>query len=186
MMRLMVKRTNVAASILIPFFYLLLIVIVLLIEFDIWIAPEKTSLILIIIGISAGVIIGLIYLVIFILNRKQKKNEKIRKELRNLSIQRSNEIASLENPRSRISTIITKKERVDKGIILSKSILFQEELKVDDFCGICKLSLRDNQEIYFCPKCQNLFHEEHLIDWLLTNQNCPICDCPLENYFIKP
>ncbi|HUU78133.1 MAG TPA: RING finger domain-containing protein [candidate division Zixibacteria bacterium] len=181
----MAKKTNVAASILIPIFYLLLIIIILLIEFDIWIAPENTSLILIIVGISVAVIIGLIYLIIFILNRKQKKNEKIRKELRNLNNQRSNEITSLENTRPRISTHIIKKEKEDKGIILSKSILFKGKLKVDDFCGICKLSLRDDQEIYHCPKCQNLFHEEHLIDWLLTNQNCPICNYSLENYFTK-
>lgn len=181
----MAKRTNVAASILIPIFYLLLIVIVLLIEFDIWIAPENTSIILIIVGLSVGVIIGLIYLILYLLNRKRKKNEKIRKELRNLDNQRSNEITRLENQRPRISIPISKKERENKGIILSNSLLFQGKLNVNDFCGICKLSLREDQKIYRCPNCQNLFHEEHLIDWLLSNQNCPICDFPLESYFSK-
>ncbi len=42
-------------------------------------------------------------------------------------------------------------------------------------CMICKLALRNNQEILICPFCQSFFHEEHLQDWLQLADDCPVC-----------
>jgi len=40
---------------------------------------------------------------------------------------------------------------------------------------ICKLALRNNQEILICPFCQSYFHEEHLQEWLQIADDCPVC-----------
>ena len=42
-------------------------------------------------------------------------------------------------------------------------------------CVICKLPFGNNQKILFCPNCESLFHEEHLVSWLSNHTNCPIC-----------
>lgn len=42
-------------------------------------------------------------------------------------------------------------------------------------CAICKLVLEEDDEILFCPECETLFHEEHLIDWLIDHNDCPVC-----------
>lgn len=43
-------------------------------------------------------------------------------------------------------------------------------------CAICKLELRSGQKIVQCSLCDNLFHEEHLVSWLLDNTDCPVCN----------
>ena len=42
-------------------------------------------------------------------------------------------------------------------------------------CAICKLQFGDDQKILFCPNCESLFHEEHLLNWLSLNSECPVC-----------
>ena len=42
-------------------------------------------------------------------------------------------------------------------------------------CTICKLELRKDDIIVTCPTCSALFHEQHLVDWLTINSNCPVC-----------
>lgn len=42
-------------------------------------------------------------------------------------------------------------------------------------CAICKLILEEDDEIVFCPECETLFHEEHLLDWLTDHNDCPVC-----------
>lgn len=42
-------------------------------------------------------------------------------------------------------------------------------------CAICKLTFSKEQTILSCPKCETFFHEEHLLDWLASNIDCPVC-----------
>lgn len=42
-------------------------------------------------------------------------------------------------------------------------------------CAICKLTLEKDDVILFCPECETLFHEEHLLDWLADHNDCPVC-----------
>lgn len=57
---------------------------------------------------------------------------------------------------------------------LIKKLTYKEQIK-EEKCSICKLELRKNQDILQCPECQALFHKEHLIDWLETKKDCPVC-----------
>ena len=42
-------------------------------------------------------------------------------------------------------------------------------------CSICKLELRENQKIFMCTFCKNLFHKEHIFEWLENDNECPVC-----------
>lgn len=56
-----------------------------------------------------------------------------------------------------------------------KSLVFKGKIK-DEKCPICKLELRDNQNILVCPQCKTLYHEDHLIQWIDKENCCPVCD----------
>jgi Zn finger protein HypA/HybF involved in hydrogenase expression len=53
----------------------------------------------------------------------------------------------------------------------------------DDFCMVCKLSFKREKDILQCPICESLYHKEHLLDWIRTHKNCPVCSQSL--YEIK-
>ena len=42
-------------------------------------------------------------------------------------------------------------------------------------CTICKTILSKDDTILFCPTCESLLHEEHLLDWLALKSECPVC-----------
>jgi hypothetical protein len=42
-------------------------------------------------------------------------------------------------------------------------------------CSICKLELRNKQNILQCKKCFSLFHQQHLKEWLNSEEVCPVC-----------
>ena len=42
-------------------------------------------------------------------------------------------------------------------------------------CMICKLEIREGQKIMICEGCLSLFHKEHILEWLETNFDCPVC-----------
>lgn len=52
------------------------------------------------------------------------------------------------------------------------SLIYDEEI-MDARCGVCKLTFITNQVVVFCPNCENLFHKEHLSDWLKQKPLCP-------------
>lgn len=47
--------------------------------------------------------------------------------------------------------------------------------KKPEICMICKLPLKQDQEIKQCPMCNSLFHQNHIIDWLRVKGKCPVC-----------
>lgn len=49
------------------------------------------------------------------------------------------------------------------------------EEKKPAVCMICKLALKEGQDIKQCPMCQSMFHHEHIIDWLRMKGICPVC-----------
>ncbi|MHA1505300.1 MAG: RING finger protein, partial [Candidatus Heimdallarchaeota archaeon] len=53
-------------------------------------------------------------------------------------------------------------------------LIFKGKIK-DERCPICKLELRDGQEILACPQCKTPFHENHLIQWMDSENSCPVC-----------
>ena len=47
-------------------------------------------------------------------------------------------------------------------------------------CMICKLPFQEEQMIFECSECRSLFHVDHLMDWLLENNDCPVCGYKLK------
>ncbi len=45
----------------------------------------------------------------------------------------------------------------------------------DDICMVCKLSFKRKKDILQCPVCESLYHKKHLLDWIRTHKNCPVC-----------
>lgn len=72
---------------------------------------------------------------------------------------------------------IASKEAIDWNKIYP---LIYQEKKVDEVCPICKLSIERKEFIMQCPKCLKLFHGKHLVEWLLENGTCPICQTKLD------
>jgi hypothetical protein len=62
-------------------------------------------------------------------------------------------------------------ETIDEKLTLKKS----DEIGLDETCKICKITLEPNQDIVICPKCNSIFHKEHLQNWLKVKFHCPIC-----------
>ncbi|MBN1330898.1 MAG: hypothetical protein JXA54_15610 [Candidatus Heimdallarchaeota archaeon] len=46
---------------------------------------------------------------------------------------------------------------------------------LDEKCPICKLQLKTTDTILQCPNCSSLFHDQHFIEWIISNRTCPIC-----------
>lgn len=53
---------------------------------------------------------------------------------------------------------------------------FTEESDKDFICMICKLNICSGDIIYICPNCNSHYHEDHFLDWLKIESNCPVCD----------
>lgn len=72
---------------------------------------------------------------------------------------------------------IASKEAIDWNKIYP---LIYQEKEVDQICPICKLSIERKEFIMQCPKCLKLFHGKHLVEWLLENETCPICQTKID------
>lgn len=176
------EKINILASVILSLFYGGIILLVLLIQFEVWSAPQNTSLILIIIGLSSAVIFGIVYLVLFLLKKRKEKVEQSQKEQLQQTLEEQREQARLEEPHN--NTSIRTKQKQYQEIEISRILLFKGKIKKNSKCGICKLTIRIEQEIYQCPNCRNLFHSQHLKEWFQNEQNCPICNHSLKDYII--
>jgi hypothetical protein len=47
-------------------------------------------------------------------------------------------------------------------------------------CPVCKLEIKQTDFILECPGCKSLFHGEHFVDWLINNDQCPVCFAKVE------
>nr|MDO8099295.1 RING finger domain-containing protein [Candidatus Njordarchaeota archaeon] len=43
-------------------------------------------------------------------------------------------------------------------------------------CMVCNLDLKRDQEVLRCPRCGNLAHKVHILEWLHTHNYCPVCN----------
>ena len=59
-----------------------------------------------------------------------------------------------------------------------KAIVFEGETK--EVCQICKLELRKDQMMLKCPSCEKMFHKNHLEEWLVKTDECPVCGFKLK------
>jgi len=52
---------------------------------------------------------------------------------------------------------------------------YTRKLEKDDVCMVCKLLLNKKDDILQCPRCESLFHNEHLLEWIKVRKKCPVC-----------
>ncbi|NHK30233.1 MAG: E3 ubiquitin protein ligase [Asgard group archaeon] len=72
-------------------------------------------------------------------------------------------------------------ETIDEKLTLKKS----DEIGYDEQCKICKINLEPNQDIVNCPKCDSIFHLEHLQNWLKVKFHCPICQYDFKELYTE-
>ena len=106
------EKTSVIVSVILSLFYGGIILLVLMIQFDVISAPQNTSLILIIIGLSSAVILGIVYLVLFLIKKRKEKIEQLQKEQLQQTLDEQSEQARLEQPP--ITTSIRTKQKHQK------------------------------------------------------------------------
>ncbi|MCK5047004.1 MAG: hypothetical protein KAJ76_00545 [Candidatus Heimdallarchaeota archaeon] len=58
---------------------------------------------------------------------------------------------------------------------LSLTILKYSPDNREKKCSICLLDLKEENPVVQCTRCEKLFHQEHFMDWLIENENCPNC-----------
>ena len=93
--------------------------------------------------------------------------------------------AASEEERRRAEEVY--KERVKQAIdiALGKEVEYQKLENITavnftgnldkDVCMICKLFLKKKDSILQCPRCESLYHQNHLASWLKSKTNCPVC-----------
>jgi hypothetical protein len=42
-------------------------------------------------------------------------------------------------------------------------------------CMVCNLELGEGDDVLWCPHCGSPAHKTHLLEWIRTRHNCPIC-----------
>jgi hypothetical protein len=53
------------------------------------------------------------------------------------------------------------------------------ELPVDDVCALCNNDARISNKKFMFFECDNRFHEECIMKWYETHNNCPACNAEL-------
>ncbi|MFW9923241.1 MAG: hypothetical protein ACFFDW_08155 [Candidatus Thorarchaeota archaeon] len=121
-----------------------------------WRITEMGIFVIVFIGAPAiGILIGAIVVTI-----KQKKDPK------------STNIESVKS-----ESLITQKISRTSGVDLKKlRDLFYEGNILEKKCQICKILFKQNEHVLQCPYCETLFHVDHLLDWLIEHENCPVCN----------
>lgn len=49
-------------------------------------------------------------------------------------------------------------------------------------CMICRIPIKDDQEIAQCPSCAYPAHKNHWDEWILMRKSCPRCRTPIEGH----
>ncbi|MHA1440773.1 MAG: RING finger protein [Candidatus Heimdallarchaeota archaeon] len=177
----MARRRNFSNndSMLGPILYFPLILIILIIIFvtDTESRPLVQP-ILIAVAIFLTIIAGVITMIMMV-NRNKKRREFMRQiqaieEGETDTPPLSEELLEEPTINERISRRVVKKKRKLVLNYQKKKLVFKGELKGEK-CPICKLDLREDQEILVCPQCKTPFHENHLILWIDKENSCPVC-----------
>ncbi|NHJ86423.1 MAG: E3 ubiquitin protein ligase [Asgard group archaeon] len=128
--------------------------------------------------IIIGVILftsGFIIVAIIINITKKTENKTIDNQIRNIEQPLNENQTTIENdyPTTMNTRIIIKPYQIR---------INEKDEKSNRICLICKLEIRNKQQIYQCPNCESLFHREHLEEWLATSKKCPVCNLILISY----
>lgn len=119
-----------------------------------------------------GILLLVIYFIIFRNKKRELQDNKWRDEA-----EHGFHIIE-ENNSEQIKRIAPKNKRK----ILLEPFEYLEKYTINvEMCMICKLEIRDKQKVITCPFCKSYFHEDHLIEWIALNEDCPVCKKTLKN-----
>ena len=79
------------------------------------------------------------------------------------------------DPEVRIIGIVKEDMEIEVFPWIRYNILVHENEVSGKKCDICKLELREDQKVVKCQYCEWLFHATHLFEWLVLNDDCPVC-----------
>ena len=125
---------------------------------------------------SALGLLALVILVIILLIKKS--NVKTITQDGNISYSEEQRIRAEKLYKQRIEEALQVALGKKDSIALDSRILavkYEKEINKTDICMICKLFLKDAKDILQCPKCESLYHREHLEKWVKTKKKCPVC-----------
>ncbi|MHA1215254.1 MAG: hypothetical protein ACTSR2_02760 [Candidatus Hodarchaeales archaeon] len=74
----------------------------------------------------------------------------------------------------KVITITRVQESFDPTATVSWDLSSIESQGTDQ-CVICRHIIRDSEEKIACDVCHNVFHRNHLLEWLKVFGDCPIC-----------
>jgi len=172
------KRRQLIIGIIIAI-YVIIFVFVFLAFLDVIVIDDLITNIILYIAIGLALvglsIWGIIYL-------KAKQKEKLKKEQQDAAKRQNTSPTRLQaNPSTRVPT---RTQKVSHGKINIDTLLYTGATS-GQICGICKLSFREDQAICTCPYCESLFHKNHLEEWLVDYNDCPVCNRNLSDYITK-
>ncbi|MFX1577384.1 MAG: RING finger protein [Promethearchaeota archaeon] len=58
--------------------------------------------------------------------------------------------------------------------------------KTAAMCCVCRLQIRDGEQMVYCPHCGNPAHYRHLAEWVKMKGTCPICRNRINLRRLKP
>ncbi|MHA1482991.1 MAG: RING finger domain-containing protein [Candidatus Heimdallarchaeaceae archaeon] len=52
-------------------------------------------------------------------------------------------------------------------------------------CTICQGLIKHGENVMECPTCTNVAHKEHMEQWLIIKEECPICKTRITKRTLK-
>ena len=130
---------------------------------------------------SLFALIGIMLLAIYLPNRNKRRRRHLE---RIKAIEEGEDFEDIPELTEDVLNSPTIQERSSRRVVKKKKklvlnyrkkkLIFKGEIKGKN-CPICKLELRENQDILGCPQCKTPFHEDHLIQWMESENSCPVC-----------
>ena len=172
------KRRQLIIGIIIAI-YVIIFVFVFLAFLDVIVIDDLITNIILYIAIGLA-LVGLSIWGIIYLRAKQK--EKLKKEQKAAVKMQNKGPTRLQSSTPTSVPIRTQKSSQSK---INIDTLLYTGSTSGQICGICKLSFREDQAVCTCPYCESLFHKNHLEEWLVDYNDCPVCNRNLSDYITK-
>ena len=171
------KRQQLIIGIIITI-YVIIFVFVFLAFLDVIVIDDLITNIILYVAIGLA-LVGLgIWGIIYIRAKQKKKVAKEQKVAERIQNQRTTQVQRQPSQvRNRTVSNSSKEVNVDSLIYTGSTD--------GQICGICKLSFQEKQTVCTCPYCESLFHKNHLEEWLVDYNDCPVCNRDLTGYITK-
>ncbi|CAD8100578.1 unnamed protein product [Paramecium sonneborni] len=133
-----------------------------------------SSLLIVYVLVSIAIILILAWIIIIII--RYKRSSRIH--------QISNSILNPQNDNNRSNYFTKNKKLFDEYM---PKLLYLQILEIPQFlesevqetCSVCLLEYQKDAICRFTP-CNHIFHSDCLEQWIMKNENCPLCRCALD------